>query len=84
MKAQEGRQTDVKFQIRGIVPVVPTPFKSDQEIDWEGLRALIDFGTVCGACALCLPAYASEFYKLSEDERRWYECLSSKAVRFEG
>lgn len=70
MKAQEDMRTDVTLRIRGIVPVVPTPFKSDQEIDWEGLRALINFGTVSGACALCLPAYASEFYKLSEVERR--------------
>jgi len=59
-----------EFQLRGILPIVPTPFKEDQEIDWEGLRALVDFACASGACALCLPAYASEFYKLSEEERR--------------
>jgi len=59
-----------EFQIQGIVPIIPTPFKADQEVDWEGLRALVDFACASGACAMCLPAYASEFYKLSEDERR--------------
>ncbi len=59
-----------EFQIQGIVPIIPTPFQENQEIDWEGLRALVDFACASGACAMCLPAYASEFYKLSEDERR--------------
>jgi 2-keto-3-deoxy-L-arabinonate dehydratase len=59
-----------EFQIQGIVPIIPTPFQENQGIDWEGLRALVDFACASGACAMCLPAYASEFYKLSEDERR--------------
>jgi 2-keto-3-deoxy-L-arabinonate dehydratase len=58
-----------KFQLRGIVPIVPTPFKDDQEVDWEGMRSLVDFACATGACAMCLPAYASQFYKLSEEER---------------
>jgi 2-keto-3-deoxy-L-arabinonate dehydratase len=58
------------FAIRGIVPIIPTPFGANQEVAWESLRALVDFACASGACALCLPAYASEFYKLSEDERR--------------
>ncbi len=58
------------LQIRGIVPVIPTPFKGNQEVDWDGLGALVDFACRSGACAMCLPAYASQFYKLSEDERR--------------
>ena len=57
------------FQLEGIIPIVPTPFKTNQEVDWESLRALVDFACVSGACAMCLPAYASEFYKLSEDEK---------------
>ncbi len=57
------------LQIRGIVPIVPTPFNRNQEIDWQSLRSLVDFACASGACAVCLPAYASEFYKLSDDER---------------
>lgn len=54
----------------GIVPVIPTPFDSDDQIDWSAMRQLLDFASSAGVSALCLPAYASEFYKLSEHERR--------------
>jgi 4-hydroxy-tetrahydrodipicolinate synthase len=58
------------FRIDGIVPIIPTPFFADERPDWESLRGLIDFAHAGGGCAICLPAYASEFYKLSEHERR--------------
>ncbi|MCZ2150918.1 MAG: dihydrodipicolinate synthase family protein [Bryobacterales bacterium] len=57
------------FQIDGIVPIIPTPFEANEEIAWEDLDRLVDFAVTSGACAICLPAYASEFYKLSEEER---------------
>jgi hypothetical protein len=57
------------FRIDGIVPIIPTPFFADDRPDWESLRGLIDFAQAAGNCAICLPAYASEFYKLSEEER---------------
>jgi len=59
-----------KFQIDGIVPVIPTPFDLHEEIDWAALRGLLDFAVGADANAVCLPAYASEFYKLTEAERR--------------
>jgi 4-hydroxy-tetrahydrodipicolinate synthase len=57
------------FRIDGIVPIIPTPFTREQEIAWDELPVLIEFAHVAGASAVCLPAYASEFYKLSEAER---------------
>ncbi len=59
-----------QFQIEGIVPVIPTPFHPDEEIDWAALRRLLDFAACADVNAVCLPAYASEFYKLTEAERR--------------
>jgi len=59
-----------EFRIDGIVPIIPTPFFADDRPDWASLRGLVDFAHAAGDCAICLPAYASEFYKLSEDERR--------------
>jgi dihydrodipicolinate synthase/N-acetylneuraminate lyase len=59
-----------KFKIDGIVPVIPTPFTTDEELDWAALRRLLDFAAAVGVDAVCLPAYASEFYKLTEAERR--------------
>ena len=58
-----------KNEITGILPVVPTPFTVNEEIDETALRNLIDFAVKCNIGAVCLPAYASEFYKLSDDEK---------------
>jgi dihydrodipicolinate synthase/N-acetylneuraminate lyase len=57
------------FQVDGIIPIIPTPFTEEQLVAYGDLGALIDFARAAGACAICLPAYASEFYKLSEAER---------------
>lgn len=59
----------MNFAIDGIVPIVPTPFDDYEDIAWDELDKLIDFAVSAGASAICLPAYASEFYKLSEQER---------------
>ena len=58
-----------EFRLNGIVPIIPTPFTVEEQVDWPSLTRLVDFACVAGACAMCLPAYASEFYKLSEGER---------------
>ena len=55
--------------LRGVVPVLPTPFRADESVDLEGLRRCVRFAVHCGADAVCLPALASEYYKLSEAER---------------
>lgn len=56
-------------ELFGVVPIVPTPFTEDEEIDEAALRRLIDFAIAGGIKAVCLPAYASEFYKLSDEEK---------------
>jgi 4-hydroxy-tetrahydrodipicolinate synthase len=58
-----------EFRLSGIIPIIPTPFDEEEQVDWPSLRRLVDFACAADACALCLPAYASEFYKLSERER---------------
>lgn len=57
------------IEIDGIVPIVPVPFFEDGRVDEESLRRVVDFCARRGASAVCLPAYGSEFYKLSEQER---------------
>lgn len=57
------------FKIDGIVPIVPTPFVADGGPDWNSLKRLLDFAVQGRVSAVCLPAYASEFYKLRETER---------------
>jgi dihydrodipicolinate synthase/N-acetylneuraminate lyase len=55
--------------LAGVVPIVPTPFMEDEEIDEGALRDLIEFAVSCRVGAVCLPAYASEYYKLTDEER---------------
>jgi 2-keto-3-deoxy-L-arabinonate dehydratase len=58
-----------KKQLFGVVPIIPTPFTEKEEIDEDALRRLIDFAIKGGVGAACLPAYASEFYKLTDEEK---------------
>jgi 2-keto-3-deoxy-L-arabinonate dehydratase len=53
----------------GAVPIIPTPFNVHDEIDEEALRRIVEFAVARGLAAICLPAYGSEYYKLSEQER---------------
>lgn len=55
--------------IHGIVPVLPTPFHPDESLDLGSLRRLVEFCVEERFTACCLPAYASEFYKLNMQER---------------
>jgi 4-hydroxy-tetrahydrodipicolinate synthase len=55
--------------LRGAVPVISIPFDEHDEIDEEALRRLVEFAVSRGLGAICLPAYGSEFYKLSDQER---------------
>jgi len=55
--------------LRGIIPVIPTPFTQHEELDLEALERLVDFAATSGAAGICLPAYGSEFYKLTDPER---------------
>jgi len=66
------------LRVNGIVPIIPTPFDVSDKIDWPSLRRMVDFACAADASAMCLPAYASEFYKLSEPERLH---LVAEAVR---
>jgi dihydrodipicolinate synthase/N-acetylneuraminate lyase len=56
-------------ELHGVVPIIPTPFFENEEIDEASLRNLIEFAIQAKLQAVCLPAYASEFYKLSDEEK---------------
>lgn len=58
-----------EVELRGVVPVVPTPFNPDESIDVESLASVVDWIAGRGLAGMCLPAYGSEFYKLTEAER---------------
>jgi 4-hydroxy-tetrahydrodipicolinate synthase len=62
------------FKVNGILPVIPTPFARDGDLDWQALNGLLEFAIKARVCGVCLPAYASEFYKLRDAERRELVC----------
>ena len=57
--------------ISGVVPNRPRRRSCpvSEAIDTAALRGLVDFAVEAEAAAICLPAYGSEFYKLTEPER---------------
>ena len=57
-------------RLRGVLPVIPTPFLSNGDVDEKGLRATVDYAISSGAGGVCSPMFASEFYKLNGDEVR--------------
>ena len=56
-------------ELSGAVPIIPIPFDAQENVDEEALRRLVEFAVSKGFSGICLPAYLSEFYKLSEPER---------------
>jgi 4-hydroxy-tetrahydrodipicolinate synthase len=54
---------------RGIFTIPATPFTEDLQVDWEGLRRVVEFCIGCGAHGLVWPVNASAFYVLSDEER---------------
>lgn len=63
-------RSDAEQKLHGVIPVVPTPFTDREEVDYDALAGLVQFAVQAGVSGVCLPAYGSEFYKLSELERR--------------
>ena len=62
------------LEIDGVLPVIPTPFTRDGGLEWSALDGLLEFAISARVCGVVLPAYASEFYKLRDAERRELVC----------
>ena len=54
---------------RGVYTIPSTPFDPSGEVDWAGLRRVIDFCVDCGAHGIVWPVNASGFATLSDEER---------------
>ncbi len=55
--------------LRGILPVAPTPFDDDGQIDEQGIGRVIDCMIDQGVDAICILANYSEQFLLSDEER---------------
>jgi dihydrodipicolinate synthase/N-acetylneuraminate lyase len=56
--------------MRGVIPILPTPFHDDGAVDDQPYAALVDSACRAGAAAVGVPAFGSEFYKLDAGERQ--------------
>ena len=59
-----------RYRLDGIVPILHTPFTSEENLDLVSLQRLADHVVRTGAAGLIYPAVASEVSKLSAEERR--------------
>lgn len=56
-------------KLEGILPVLPTPYLKNGEVDLDAMESVAQFCVDAGASALVFPGVASEFDFLSSDER---------------
>jgi dihydrodipicolinate synthase/N-acetylneuraminate lyase len=55
--------------LRGVFPIMATPFTAEKAVDFEDLTREVDFLERCGAHGMVWPQLASLFRTLSKDER---------------
>tara|TARA_R110002051_G_scaffold28005_1_gene66864 strand:- start:2782 stop:3699 length:918 start_codon:yes stop_codon:yes gene_type:complete len=70
----------MKHPLTGILPVAPTPFHADGQVDGEGMRRVLDCMIDQGVDAICILANYSEQFVLSDDERAALTRLSLEHV----
>src|SRR4051812_38706673 len=59
---------EMRARLSGPMPSLKTPFTRDGDVDYAGLRRLIDFNLSAGANALMLTAGDSQYVALTEKE----------------
>jgi dihydrodipicolinate synthase/N-acetylneuraminate lyase len=55
--------------VQGVCPVLETPFHPDGSVDEGGFIRLVDHMVRSGVQSVMFPGFASEFHKLTDDER---------------
>src|SRR5689334_15061162 len=54
---------------RGVLPIAPTPFKENGDLDLDGMRRVLDCMIDQGVDGICILANYSEQFLLTDDER---------------
>jgi dihydrodipicolinate synthase/N-acetylneuraminate lyase len=55
--------------LRGVVPVLATPFQPDGQVDYPGFGRVVSHAVSAGVQGVMFPGFASEFHKLGGQER---------------
>ncbi len=66
--------------LAGIYQILQTPFDDEGAIDWDSFARQIDFCMAAGVQGLVTPALASEFFTLSDAERRQVVEFAADAI----
>ena len=69
------------MELRGIYPVLPTPFRADGRVDATAIPRVIEFVLACGAHGVVFPGVASEFDFLTSEERHSILRLVAECIR---
>ena len=56
-------------RFRRVFTIPSTPFDTNRDIDWGGLKQVIDSCVACGAHGIVWPVNASGFPVLTDEER---------------
>ncbi len=67
--------------MKGIFPIMATPYTSSNQVDYEDLEKEVEFMTRCGANGMVWPQHASELLYLSREERRRGMRVLAKAIK---
>jgi dihydrodipicolinate synthase/N-acetylneuraminate lyase len=59
----------MRNDLRGVVPVLEVPFRADDSVDEGGFARVIEELVRRDVRTMMFPGFASEFYKLTDDER---------------
>ena len=70
--------------IKGICPIIATPFTENGEVDYQDLDNLVKHLINGGCHAVTLFGIAGEYYKLSDDERKKMVEVTVKAAKEAG
>jgi dihydrodipicolinate synthase/N-acetylneuraminate lyase len=69
-EAHVGRMSsDPAGMVRGVTPVLEVPFTAEGEVDYAGFGRVVSYVFGAGVTSVMFPGFASEYHKLSEDER---------------
>lgn len=73
--ATQERNVSVKVSFQGVIPILPTPFTAAGEIDEAGFANVVEAAIRGGAHGLAMFGMASEYYKLTEAEKKRLSAL---------
>jgi len=72
------------LEIKGICPIIATPFRENGEVDYESMENLIKTLIQNGCHGVTLFGIAGEYYKLCDEERKKMALLTVKICKENG